>query len=431
MPATPTELSRRPACFRALSALVMLLLVAGCSKSAAPTAENAEPAPKTRPEVRVVEVQLHPWPKSVRVQGTLMPHEQSVVSTRVAGEIERVPVDLGSIVKAGDELVKLDDKEFALGVNQSEAQLAQACASIGITPDKSEKDLDRTKAPPVMLERAALDEATAAVARARQLVERKAITTDEFQRTEALEKAAQARYDSALNSVGAQIALIGVRRAELALAKKQLTDTSIVAPYQGVVELRHVSPGEHVEPGDPIVTIVRADTLRFRAGVPERAAEQIRPGQPVQIHLAGEDKPIDASVSRVSPALVQSSRSLWIEADVPNNDRNRRTGLFAEADIIVDRNTQSMTVPTGSITEFAGIEKVWVVRNGEAAEQPIRTGRRDGERVEVLQGLSIGDLVVARSSEGQSGAVTVVRDSSESGPRTATSNGQEESNASE
>lgn len=416
----------------AVFAAAAMLSLASCAKKPAPTAEKSEKVSSAKPEVRVVEVQLSAWPQSVRVQGTLMPHEQSVVSTRIAGEVDRVAVDLGSVVKAGELLVALDDKDLAISVNQAESQLAQACATIGIKPDQSEKELDRTKAPPVMLERAALDEATSAVKRAEQLLERKAITTDEFQRTEALLKAAQARYDSSLNSVAAQIALVGVRRAELALAKKQLADTAIIAPYDSVVEQRHVSPGEHVEPGDPIVTLVRADTLRYRAGVPERAAEQIRPGQLVQIRLAGESRPVEVPVARVSPALVQSSRSLWIEADVPNADRKRRTGLFAEADIIVDPNTKAMTVPVAAVTEFAGIEKVWVVRNGEAAEQAIRTGRRNTERVEVLSGLSTGELVIARSRDGLPGAVTVVREESGiGGPRTATSNGQEGTSASD
>ena len=229
-----------------------------------------------------------------------------------------------------------------------------------------------------------------------------------FQRLESIQKAADARHKSALNSVGSLVALVSVRRAELAQAKQQLADAQIVAPYNGMVEERHVSPGEHVEPGSAIVTLVQADTLRYRAGVPERGARQVRAGQSVLIFLDGEDKPLEATVSRVSPALTLSSRALWIEADVPNPEPRRRTGLFAEAEIVVNPRVPALTVPDSAVAPFAGIEKVWTVRDGRASETPVRTGRRREHRIEILKGLSAGDLVVVNSHEGQAGAVTAV-----------------------
>lgn len=110
----------------AFAVAVMLLLVSGCNKGPAPADVKAEKTAQTKPEVKVVEVKLQAWPHSVRVQGTLMPHEQSVVGTRIAGEVDKVLVDLGSVVKAGDPLIALDDKELTLSVSQAEAQLAQA-----------------------------------------------------------------------------------------------------------------------------------------------------------------------------------------------------------------------------------------------------------------------------------------------------------------
>jgi len=409
----------------ACAVAVVLLAAGGCQNAADAGKKESRPQQNEPRTVRVAEVELRAWPQTIRVQGTLLPHEQSVVGTRIAGVVERVQVDLGSKVAQGELLVSLDQVELALSVQQAEAQLTQACAAIGLRPDQSEKELNREEAPPVKLERAVLDEAAAGVERGRQLVARKAMSTEEFQRLEALQKAAEARYQSAINNVGEQIAVVGVRRAALALARQQLADAQIVAPYEGVVEERHVSPGEHVQSGDAIVTLVRADTLRFKAGIPERGAEQVRPGQPLQIHIEGETRPLEAKISRVSPGLTQSSRSLWIEADVPNPEPRRRTGLFAEADITVNPQSEALTVPAGAVTEFAGVEKVWIVRDGQAAERPVRTGRRNAEYVEILDGLTRGDLVIARSEDGQAGAVTAVRDEEGGGRRTAISHGRD------
>ena len=353
----------------------------------------------------MTEVRLETWPETVRVQGNLLGYEQSTVGAKLGGRVDEVPVDLGSVVREGDALVLLDTSELDLLVRQAEAQLLQACAAIGLSPGDSEAELDREQAPPAVLERALLDEAKAAETRGQQLFARRAITDAELETLRAQRQAAEARYRSALNNVGQQIALIGVRRAELAVARQQLADAEVRAPFDGVVERRHVGPGEYGQAGSAVVTLVRVDTLRFRAGVPERSAAEIGPGQTVLIGVQGEPRPIEATVKRVSPAVDPSGRALWIEADVPNRDMRLRTGLFAEADVVTNPSMQALTVPASAVNEFAGIEKVWVVRDGEAQELAVRTRRRDAERVEILDGLSTGDHIVLRADDGQAGPV--------------------------
>jgi RND family efflux transporter MFP subunit len=260
----------------------------------------------------------------------------------------------------------------------------------------------------VRLEKAQLDESLSNFERGKRL--RAAISDTEFARLEALHKMADARYQSALNGVSEQIAMIGVRRAELALATQQLEDATIVAPFDAIVEQRHVNPGEYVQVGQPIVTLVQSDKLRYTAGVPENKSLQVRSGQAIVIDAPGEPRPLEATISRVSPAVTQTSRSLWIEADVPNPSWRLQAGIFAEAEIVVDAQAESLTVPRSAVTEFAGIQKVWLVRDGKAVEQPVRTGRRDADRVEILEGLAVGDTVVSNSGQGRAGSVVAVRD---------------------
>jgi hypothetical protein len=87
--------------------------------------------------------------------------------------------------------------------------------------------------------------------------------------------------------------------------------------------------------------------------------------------------------------------------------------LFAEAEIVVDPNATVLTVPAGAVTEFAGIEKVWVVENGQAAERAVRIGRREPHRVEILDGLEPGHLIVRNSQQGHAGDVIAVRDTAQ------------------
>jgi RND family efflux transporter MFP subunit len=339
------------------------------------------------------------------VQGSLLADEDAVIGSKLAGRVEKVNIDLGSVVKRGASLVELDCDELKLRVQQAEAMLEQACAAIGKTPADDETKLDLENSPPVMLEQALVDEAKAAVERAEQLLPTRAMTDAEYETFVAQLKTAEARYMSAVNAVREQISLIGVRRAELALAQQQLKDAVIVAPFDALVDAKRVSPGAYVQLGQAVAALVRIDRLRFTAGVPESRASRIREGQPISIQVAGADAPIVVKVSRVSPTVVQSSRSVRIEADVPNPDLELQAGLFAQAEITTDAGATALAVPASAVTQFAGVQKVWAVRDGKAAQATVHIGRRDGQRIEILGGVVAGDVILVDGSEGHDGPV--------------------------
>jgi RND family efflux transporter MFP subunit len=165
-----------------------------------------------------------------------------------------------------------------------------------------------------------------------------------------------------------------------------------------------------VQLGQAVAALVRIDCLRFTAGVPESRASRIEEGQPISIQVAGADEPIVANVSRVSPTVVQSSRSVRIEADVPNPDLALQAGLFAQAEIIIDADATALCVPASAVTQFAGVQKVWVVRSGKSEQATVRIGRRDGQRIEILDGLTPGDVILVDGSQGHDGPVIVETD---------------------
>jgi RND family efflux transporter MFP subunit len=356
----------------------------------------------------------------------LLDDDRAVVGAKLAGRVDQVLIDLGSVVKKGQPLVVFDNRDLELRVRQAEAQLLQATAAIGRTPQDDELQMVREQSPLVMLERALVDEAQAAVSRAQTLRPRGVVTESEYERVEAQLKTAEARYRSALNSVGEKIAMISVRRAELAIAKQQLDDAQIVAPFDSIVQMKDVSPGEYVQVGQSVVTLVRADKLRFTAGVPESRASEVRVGQEVHLQLPGSTEPVISSVSRISPMVTQTSRSLLIEADVDNRDLHWRAGQFAEGTIIVNRDEQVVAVPASAVSEFAGVQKVWAVRKGEGIEVPVRTGRRELTRVEVLSGIQPGEMIVVNSNDGKAGPVVAMKATGDAARQAASPANEEE-----
>jgi RND family efflux transporter MFP subunit len=384
----------------------------GCSQQVAAPAVDAE-ASSAQPSgeaLSAVEVALRPWPHTVRVQGTLIEDESAQLGAKVAGRIKEVMVDLGTRVDEGQPVARLDTEEFDLRVQQAEAQVAQARATLGLKGTTPDNKLDPTKAAPVLQELALLEEARMNFNRVRSVSGKAVFTQEEVQTRQSALHVAEARYSSSLNAVQEQVALLALRRSELALAVQNQHDAVLKAPFVGIIQQKHVAPGSYVNIGQPVVTLMRIDPLRFRAGVPERTAVGVSVGQTVKIFLDGQPAPIEAKISRISPALDLSSRALMIEADVDNGEGRWRSGLFAEAEILVDAEQQALTVPVSSVVAFGGVEKVWAVKDDKAEPRPVRIGRRDAKFVEILDGLSAGDVILTDGRQGREGVVHVNRD---------------------
>jgi RND family efflux transporter MFP subunit len=293
-------------------------------------------------------------------------------------------------------------------VAQAEAQLAEACAAVGLQPGAGVETLDRMKAPPVRQEKALWDEAIDNLKRGRDLHARNAISEAEVERLEAVERVAAARYASSLNSVEEKIALIAVRTAELALARQQLDEAVIQTPFDGRILQRQVSPGEYVSTGQAIATVVRSDPLRFRGTVPERRARQVMLGQPVTLRIESVIEPRVVKVTRISPVLDELTRALTFEALVDNSDGRLQTGLFAEGEVELDAKAKSLAVPSSAVLEFAGAEKVWKLVDGAAREQEVRTGRRRADAIEIIAGLAVGDRILLDASVGRVARIEAV-----------------------
>ena len=396
-----------------LSALVWSLaclclavpLLIGCGFGAHADTTKRETKATELPELKaaVVRVESTLWPATVRTQGSLIADEITVVSAKVAGRVNQVNFDLGDLVPSGAIIATLDDSDSKLEVALAEAQLVQARSALGLALDEPVESLNPSNAPPVREAKAVWDETRARVARVRQLQlnTRNAVTQEEYDQAVAAEGAAEARHAAAINAVKEKIALIHVRTSELNVAKQRLADTLIHAPFDGLVQQRQVAHGSFVQVGDPFVTLVRTGVVRFRGTVPERHAHRLALGQQVRLKIEGVAEPRIAQMTRISPSVEEASRSLAFEALVNNADGSLRTGLFAEAEVVVDPNAQALIVPRSALIEFAGTEKVWKLVGGQSKEQIVQTSRRTDQIVEITSGLAPGDEVLAKAALGR------------------------------
>jgi RND family efflux transporter MFP subunit len=387
-----------------LASGLLLFGCLGCRPAAAPSAHEAPAATPPVP-VPVATADLQLWPRVVQVQGSFLADEHAVIGAKVAGRVKSVLVDMGMRVQADAVLATLEPEDFDLRVRQAEAELEQACAQLGLKPNADEAALDRSGVPAVQQELALRNQAKISLQRGKALAPQHAITAAELDQLQANFEVAEARVVSALNNVERQMSLVGVCRADLALAKQARLDAEVRAPFGGMVEARYVAPGTYLQVGQPVIHLVRIDPLRFRAGVPERQAQRLATKQPATIRVEGQTNVLQGEISRLSPTLETANRSLTIEIDIPNPTSQLRVGLFAEAEIVVEPEARTLAIPAAALREFAGVEKVWVVRDGQAAEQVVQTGRRTKEAVEVLKGLTAGDLVVSPANKGQAGPV--------------------------
>ncbi|MGH7965554.1 MAG: efflux RND transporter periplasmic adaptor subunit, partial [Candidatus Binatia bacterium] len=370
-----------------------------------PTAASQPPsttkAARTLKQVQAVPARTTPLERTVAVLGSLAAHDQATLSVKVPGRVHTIPVDLGSVVEHRQVLAQIEPRDYQLRLEQAEAALAQARALLGLPPQGTNDRVDLEQTGTVRQARAQRDEARRNRDRLQTLAQKGFIATAESEAAGAAYTVAESRYQEALEEVRNRQAVLKQRRVELAIARQQLADTLIRAPFDGVVQERQASIGEYLAAGAPVVTLVRMDPLRLRVEVPEREAPSVQAGQAVRLKVEGDAGVYTGQIRRLSPVLNEQNRMLVVEADVKNTG-GLRPGMFVRAEIVTDESGVALTVPTSAIVTFAGIEKVFVVHEGKAVETPVTVGRRADDWTEVLAGVDAGDMVIVEPGSLQS-----------------------------
>ena len=410
-----------------LAALVLVLIIAGvfvssCGGSKANSRKeetNAEANTPTVVEVTSAAAIKRDLPRFFEATGSLAGDQQTDVAPQTSGKVAAVGVEIGSPVRRGQMLVKLDDAELNLRVEQAATQVEQAKAAvrqaeekIGLKPGQT---FDPNRVSEVAAAKVALDLAQKNLVRAEKLIESGDVSRSFYDEQRARRDQLKEQYDVALaqarqNYAGVDVARTNVANAQsqLALARKNLSYALIVSPIDGFVSERTADLGEYVSPQQKVATVVRTNPLRIRIDIPEQAIPAVKVGQSVSVTTsAWPDKNFAGRVARIAPNVSAESRTLTVEAEVDNSGGALKPGQFATVRILQERAEPAVLVPARAIVTEAGVSRLFVIKDGHAEQRVIQTGQTEGDLIEVKSGITADEQVATSGLERLSDGVAV------------------------
>jgi membrane fusion protein, multidrug efflux system len=264
----------------------------------------------------------------------------------IEGRIAAIQVREGRPVEQGAALFKVDDAELT-------AQVARA---------EADRDLARQS-----------------LARTKDLLEKHASSQAELERTEATARS---------------------NEAQLALLKVRLDRTTVRAPFTGVAGQRFVSLGDYVTTDTKLLALQTVSPQRASFQVPERYADQLKPGQQVTFRVAAlPGREFTGRVDFVDPVVQLPGRTILVKAVVPNPKRELQSGMFIEARLATAVRPSAVVVPEDAVIPLQGSNFVWVVAGGKAARRQVELGVRTPGFVEIKSGVEAGEQVVVGGQE--------------------------------
>lgn len=370
-------------------------LATGCGRTS-----SAEVKSDAAPQAIVVaNVEAHELRRAIDVVGTLAADEEVTVSSEVEGRVIRIAADLGDRVTAGQPLVALDQEKLQYRLDQQRAALGRAMARYGVA-DLAQAMPAFERTPDVQKAAAELEQAQQAFKRASELQRMKLIPQQQMDDADATLKAKKAAYESSLQSARNLRADIDAEQANLKLAETGLRDAVIRAPFDAYVQRRLVSPGEFVKTQTAVMSLVKVDPLKLRAEVPEKMAPWVKVGQSMTLAVeAMPNTPVSGQIARLSPAVNPQTRSFPLEGRVPNAAGSLKPGGFARVHIVTDLVERVLTVPAAALQYRYGVNRVFVVKDGQLHATEIKIGDRVGDRVEVVSGVAAGEPIAAAEVE--------------------------------
>jgi len=385
-------------------ALVGVALGAGACTHAA--GEAAPPAEAAAVSVAVTTAAEQPVTRFIRVSGTLTAEEDAEVAAEIAGRIVATPVERGTRVNSGGELVRIAADEVEAQAREAQANAAQIEARLGIT---NGTPFDAARVPEVANARATHDLAKTDFERVKRLYDSQLLSQSEYDQRRAQVESAERQYDVARNGAEQQYQALLAARARAAVAQKAVADTVVRAPFSGVVGERLVSVGDYVTRGTKVAAVMRIDPLRVELTVPEQYVSAVAAGSEVTFEVdAYPGETFTGQVRYVSPSVKAETRALMLEAVVPNPSSRLKPGFFATARIEQAARPNGILIPAAAVRTVSGTARVFVVAGDRAEERVIMTGQAVGDQVEITSGLAAGERVVTEGLNQMVDGVRVV-----------------------
>ena len=386
-----------------------MLLAAACGGSKANVRQEQTPAQPAAVDVTTATAIVRDLPQFFEATGSLTGDEQTDVAPSTSGKVVAIGVDMGSYVKRGQMIVRLDDVDAKLRVQQQQAELDQMKASlrqaeekVGVRPGQS---FDLNKIPEVNNAKVALDLAEKNLRRSEKLIESGDVSRSQYDQQKAQRDQLLQVYEAALSLARQNYAAVMTARANVAnaesqlnLARRNLSYALVYSPIDGFVSERNADLGEYVSPTTKVATIVKINPLRVRIDIPEQAIPAISVGQSVSVTTsAWPDKNFSGRIARVSPNVTPSSRTLTVEAEVDNGNGALKPGQFATVRILQSRAQPAVLVPARAVRTEAGVSRVFVIKDGHAQERVVQLGQTEGDLMQIKNGIA-GDEQVATSN---------------------------------
>lgn len=297
--------------------------------------------------------------RSIPLTGSLRAVDQTVIRTRVAGELRELSVREGMSVARGQRIGRVDPAEFQLRVNERQAQLAAAESQVA----QARRTFDNNLA----------------------LRERNFIS--------------QSALDASRSSLEVAIGQRDAAQAQLALGAKSLADADLIAPMSGVIGERFAQPGEKLPSDARVVSVIDLSRLEIEAPVPGSDIGALRVGQTVQLRIEGVPGEQTGQIARIAPAASPGTRSIPVYISLRNSHPAIRVGLFAQGRLVVESLSNVIAVPLSAIHDAGARHFVYAVEQDRLIEKDISLGLVDDGadgvvRVQVLSGLKEGDRIV-------------------------------------
>jgi RND family efflux transporter MFP subunit len=380
------------------------IITTGCSHEAPKAASETKAAAEPRVvPVTVTVVTERAIQRTIEVVGTFHGMEEVTVSSKAAGRITKILHDVGDTVKAGDELLEIDDIDYRLAVEEAARSLESELAKLGLAKLPSGQ-VNIDELPSVIRNQALTENAKRKYQRADSLRAKNINSQDEFEQTQTDYQVAEMNLEQARMDARSTIAAARHRNASLTMMAQKLRDTKVTVPAPSnseaasfVVSERLVSEGEMVQGAPPteLFKLVVDNVLKLKVTVPERHIGDLSVGQTAAIAVdAYPRETFEGRVSRINPTIDPASRTCEIEVLVQNNDRKLRPGNFAKIAVLTSQDTQAITVPEETLVSFAGVQKIFVVRKGKAVAVEVKVGMRGDHWLEVVGDVQPGDQVV-------------------------------------
>jgi RND family efflux transporter MFP subunit len=336
------------------------------------------------PRVEVTPVVRSPANSELRLPGNIQPIEEAPILARADGYIVRRMADLGDTVAAGQPLAEIEAAEMDEQIRQAQAAVQQAQANV----NQAASNLKRGRAD------AELARITAE--RYASLAAQGVVSRQDNDRYRSDLQAQVAALQSLEEAIAVQKSNVAAAEASLARLERLKGYQTVRAPFEGVITLRNVDAGALVSSGNTLLfRIAQTRTLRTYVNVPQAYANSVREGQPARLTVAdlpGREFP--GTVARSAKALDPASRTLLVEIHVPNSGAGLLPGMYARVDLISGRRDAPLLVPSDALIVRAEGTSVATVRDNKVRIHKIEVGRDYGDRIEVLNGVEEGDLVI-------------------------------------